>query len=207
MALLYWMKTDPLREEAVWRRVLEGISPQRREKALALRRQEDRLRSLAAAVLLDTALRPWGRRERDMRYRFTGMGKPFFPELPDFHFSLSHAGEVAVCAVSDREIGADVERRRPVSDTLLRRYFSEKERQTVEPLWLWVRKESYGKLTGRGLAELKESRHPLWEEERTEGAVFFWEHALPEGYLTALCSAFADQFPPSLREVDRSDLW
>lgn len=208
MALLYWMNIDPLKENGQMHRVLRRCSPLRREKALLLRRQEDQLRSLAATVLLDVALRPYGRQEREMRYDFTQTGKPFFPDLPEFCFSLSHAGEIAVCAVSNREIGVDVEHRRPVSDVLIRRYFSEKERQAAEPMWLWVLKESYGKLTGRGLAELKETELCFQEAVTVCGeSVSFWEEELPGGYFAALCSASPETFPPSLREVNRSDLW
>ncbi len=40
-------------------------------------------------------------------------GKPWFPTRPDCRFSLSHAGELGMCAVSERTVGADVERLRP----------------------------------------------------------------------------------------------
>ena len=40
-------------------------------------------------------------------------GKPLFPGLDDHWFSLSHSGGIALCALSDRPVGVDVELVRP----------------------------------------------------------------------------------------------
>ena len=39
----------------------------------------------------------------------TAKGKPYFPDRPDLHFSISHTGELSLCALSDRPVGADIE--------------------------------------------------------------------------------------------------
>ena len=36
----------------------------------------------------------------------TGTGKPFFPDAPALHFSLSHTPGLVVCAIGDRPCGA-----------------------------------------------------------------------------------------------------
>ena len=36
-------------------------------------------------------------------------GKPFFQRHPEIHFNISHSGDLVVCAVSDFEIGIDIQ--------------------------------------------------------------------------------------------------
>lgn len=86
-------------------------------------------------------------------------GKPYFPEYREVHFNISHSGNLAVCAVGETELGADIERIRPVREAVCRRVFTEREqdwlRQKADTkeafIRLWTLKESYIKATGQGL--------------------------------------------------------
>lgn len=83
-------------------------------------------------------------------------GKPMLPGGPQF--SLSHAGTLAVLAVSAAPVGVDVEKPRPVSPTVARRYFRPEEQMWMETdpmprfFYLWTRKEAVLKCCGRGLS-------------------------------------------------------
>lgn len=86
----------------------------------------------------------------------TEAGKPFFADLP-LHFSLSHSGSMAILAVSDREIGADVEQVRDVDLRLAERFFTARECAYVAGdrdrfFEVWTKKEAYGKWQGSGLS-------------------------------------------------------
>jgi len=92
---------------------------------------------------------------------YTDRGKPFFPEK-DLHFSISHTKNHAFCAVSHQNIGIDAEETdRKVRLHLADRYLSPAEKARFDAaenkaaalLRLWVLKESYAKLTGRGLGD------------------------------------------------------
>ena len=131
MVAIYWMDAGLLKDSALFDRLLAGCSPERRGAVEALRKEAGRRESLAAACLLDQALRPFGLREREMVYGRTGAGKPVLRDRPGLHFSLSHGGEVATCAVADRPVGVDVEGPRPVGEALLRRYFTSVERASA----------------------------------------------------------------------------
>ena len=85
-------------------------------------------------------------------------GKPFFPDR-DLHFSISHTSHHAFCCLSSKNIGIDAEEcdrkintsmTRFLSPSELARYKSASDKQACL-LRLWVLKESYAKLTGRGL--------------------------------------------------------
>lgn len=95
-------------------------------------------------------------------------GKPYLLApvgAPAVHFSLSHSGELALCAVAQgREVGVDVERVHPVPAwrQIATRYFSERENQALDALPAdqaveaffrgWTRKEAYSKALGRGVS-------------------------------------------------------
>ena len=87
----------------------------RRERLLRIRQPEKRREPLCAYLLLRLALREacgW----RDLpEIRLTSLGKPWFPEFPEVHFNLSHTGGAVLAALSDRPVGVDIERIRPVS--------------------------------------------------------------------------------------------
>ena len=88
----------------------------------------------------------------------TERGKPYFRDS-DLHFSISHTKNHAFCVVSQQNIGIDAEEMgRPVSPKLAKHVLSPTEFARYEAsddpddtlLRLWVQKESYAKLTGRG---------------------------------------------------------
>lgn len=90
-------------------------------------------------------------------------GKPRLAGQGPVHFSLSHSGDRAVLAVSDAEVGADVERLRCFDHlALARRYFHptevaalldlEGEAQRWAFFLTWTLKESVVKALGLGLS-------------------------------------------------------
>ena len=90
--------------------------------------------------------------------RVTERGKPYFADS-DLHFSISHSQNHVFCAVSRHNIGIDAEEMdRHIDLRLAQRILSEAEmrhfRGAPDPrdtlLRLWVQKESFSKLTGRG---------------------------------------------------------
>ena len=91
--------------------------------------------------------------------RRTKQGKPYFLD-EKLCFSLSHTALHVFCCLSERNVGMDAEEiGRKIDLRLGERWLSDPERVRVEAscdredalLRLWVLKESYAKLTGRGL--------------------------------------------------------
>jgi 4'-phosphopantetheinyl transferase len=158
---LYLASTKALRDEARFARLLETVPDQRREKVLAFRPDSARRLSLGAGLLLKLALAADGLKADEIRV--TEYGKPYFPALPDFHFSLSHSGERVLCAVSALPVGCDIEKLGRDTASLARRFFHPKERDWLFSLpeeeqgaaffQIWTGKESFIKAIGLGLSQ------------------------------------------------------
>lgn len=90
--------------------------------------------------------------------RTTDRGKPYFADAK-LHFSISHTRDHVFCVLSETPVGIDAEQTdRKINSPLVNKVLSptEKERyhraqdKQAAFLKLWVLKEAYAKLTGRG---------------------------------------------------------
>lgn len=101
-------------------------------------------------------------------------GKPWFPGRPEICFNLSHSRGAAVCAVSDRPVGVDVERLRPPPHRLGRGMAAE------EFFRLWTAREATVKREGRGIAALLAGEEPSADCRAVEGL-------LPPAWVVSVC--------------------
>ncbi len=84
-------------------------------------------------------------------------GKPYFRDLP-IKFSVSHCKSRVVVAVSEREIGVDIQHISPRRADITKRFFTEEEAEyvgsdTARFYEIWTKKEAYSKWKGTPLAE------------------------------------------------------
>jgi len=131
----------------------------RRDKAEAYKRESDKKLSAAAFFLLRAALfREFGVREIP-EISFSDTGKPYFFEKKDLFFNLSHCEKGAVCAVSSREVGVDIQEVRGADRRVMERVLNPEELEFVRAskdadrgfAYLWSRKEALVKKDGRGI--------------------------------------------------------
>ncbi len=116
-------------------------------------------------------------------------GKPFFPDHPAVHFSLSHTKGAVACVISDRPCGLDIEREsRKVNLSVVKRFFTSKEAAYIgnnAPRFLevWTRKEALIKRVGgmfRPLKELETTGHPQIQTKRHDGILISYCDENPE---------------------------
>lgn len=159
---VYLASVQPLKDESLFRRAWEAASPERREKTDRFRKEGDKRLSFGAELLLRKALRDHGRGAQRIVYAYGEGKKPYLPGAEGFFFNLSHAGEYVLCAVSDEDIGCDIEETARDGMAIARRFFSREEFEMIEAqpsrkeqdeqfLRYWTLKESYVKCSGRGL--------------------------------------------------------
>lgn len=206
MIRLYAAKTDVLRDPILLERLLETASEERREKILRLRKPEDKCRSLGAWLLLVHGLGQAGIAPNDIRLAEGEVGKPYLTTHPEVHFNLSHSGKRVFCAVSEREVGCDVEQIKPVDLGIARRFFTPEESEMLTQIpdeeerrqrffRIWTLKESFVKAVGRGMTlPMGEFRLDFFgdsvtlEQHTFPGRTFFlreWDFG--DGYRYACC--------------------
>lgn len=127
------------------RAMLQILPPARRARLLRMRQPEKRREPLCAYALLLAALGGGALPETALAPN----GKPYFPGCPGVHFNLSHTGGAVLAGISDRPIGVDIQRIRPVSRRMLERYAPSGSEE--EFFQNWVRWEAQSKRTGEGV--------------------------------------------------------
>lgn len=166
--------------EEDYRRLYERASQERRERADRYLRREDALRCVTADALLRYAT---GR--GNLNVARTPEGKPYLPDTPDFHFSLTHSGDYVAIAYGPSPVGVDIEQIRQdgIRPGIAQRFFAPAEQAfatTPEKFFqIWSMKESYLKFLGTGLAYplqsldvLAEPLAPKFHIEQIPGHVF-----------------------------------
>lgn len=156
MVRVYALNIAPLPDPQENPEILEGLWPERREKALRQRESIKRKQSAGASLLLRWALKQRGLESKALRYGDNGK-----PSVEGICFSLSHSGDMVICAVGDKPVGCDIERTAQAHEKLAERFFAPAELKYLrsfsgdalnrEFFRLWTMKESYIKMTGEGL--------------------------------------------------------
>lgn len=136
----------------------------RKLKADRLKQEPAKKLSLAAGMLARQGIaKHFGINPKDIKFRCDQNGKPYAEGL-DIHFSLSHSGDLAVCAISDTPVGIDVEKVRHVNTGVAKKWFTEQEQAFVFSdktkaqrrfFEIWTKKEAYAKRTGAGIPAFK----------------------------------------------------
>ncbi len=130
---------------------------ERRERVGRMRFDNGKRLCLGAGVVMEHALAFAGCRDKDIV--ITPQGKP---TVEGCFFNISHTDEIAVCAVSDREVGIDIERfDRKLTESVIKKAFTPAEIRMAEGnpdifIHLWTIKESVMKWFGLGLGLMPE---------------------------------------------------
>ena len=132
-----------------------GSWKERKESISRLRRQESRLESLGAGLMLRTLLLKNSLPLEALSV--SEKGKPFLKDH-DFHFNLSHSNGYVVCAFGSAPCGIDIQKEREDRSNIARIFFTESEYALVQEhgvsmfTRIWALKESYVKYKGEGLS-------------------------------------------------------
>lgn len=130
--------------------LLEMTNDQQKEKALKFKNEVDQVRSLASSYLINSLSKE--------PLLFNDMGKPFYENGP--YFNVSHSGRFIMMAVSNKEIGVDIEENTNKDMSALIRIFNEAEAKMIKEhadfYYLWCAKESLIKCIGSSISKVKE---------------------------------------------------
>ena len=189
MIRLYIADIAALSDEAVYRSYLKKIDAVRQEKVRQCINEADKKRSLLAGYLLQAGVVDLKAQESGLQadaiplsfaYSFGENGKPYFDNYPDIYFSLSHSGDYVICAISEEEVGADIQEHREMKSGIAARFFSEEDKKNMEQAGasrgekfsaelfyrMWAVKEAHMKLTGMGMKQGMDSTVIRFAEEQ-----------------------------------------
>lgn len=182
----------------------EKMPAWRRRRIDSMKHESGKALSLGVGVLLHKALSEMGIEEPD-EVSMNEFEKPFYKEHPEIHFSLSHSGTMAMCAISDRPIGCDVEHQRQRDFDIAKRFFAKEEyaliksqpteqEQTSMFFRIWTLKESFIKCIGTGLSTPLNEFSIIPEQEKitlnqniSNSEYSFVELNLDDGYKYSVC--------------------
>ena len=129
------MKISQINIKNIEKSVLEGwfeqMSAERREAVSRVAVEQKRnLRIAADALCRKTVSEFCSISPADIIFEQNKTGKPFVKGLP-VYFSIIHSGDYAVCAVSDCEIGIDIEKIRTIDLRVADRFATVKEKEYI----------------------------------------------------------------------------
>ena len=166
------------RSPAIIHQYRRCLSPDEKAKADRFRFEKDQRRFIVARGTLRHLLaRQLDQKPQQVSFCYGTYGKPTVSLDPsskalagadrDFHFNLSHSGEIALCALGHkRKVGVDIEQVKTIQrlDGMMRRTLIDSEQRQVKSalgnsqqsrafLQRWTCKEAYLKAIGLGLTQ------------------------------------------------------
>ncbi len=213
MLKLFAMKNTLFDDDVTFGKQLALVDGERREKVNALAARDKKNSSLAAGVILPLALKKCGI-AGEVRVEYGLWEKPRLISPKGVYFNLSHSGEWTVIAISDSEVGVDVQQVKPVDMRLAKRFFAEDEQRQIEEAGegvtelfyrFWTVKEAYLKALGTGLDRPLNSftvRFTAGGAKLSDGDWLVSEFDCFEGYkLACVAKEYAPDIPPEIMSL------
>lgn len=213
---VYIADATVLKDEQLYRRLYTGLDVSRRAKADRFRFEKDKRLSVAAGALLQYALQMENVWEPSIDV--TSNGKPYLVGQERLYFNLSHSEGMVMCAIAEKEVGCDVEKKAVLDRRLAeyvmteheldRIYGLEKDTEQQEMFFrLWTLKESYMKATGLGIGLEPKSFGMIARKDKVkvtppvdEREFYFKEFFVDDGYCYSCCS-LSEMFCETMTEV------
>ena len=162
------------------------MPPERQKRALRYRYEIDRnLCILSYWLLLYGLKRDFGI-SKPPSFNYGENGKPYLVNYNDVFFNISHCKEGVVCAVSDTEVGVDIQNVMPFDMAVAKRVCTNNELeqlavcQNPERLFcrIWTIKESFIKQYGCSIADPLNTIYAqsIYEQLRNNAASFWAAH-------------------------------
>lgn len=208
MTKVYLADVEGFKAFAVFEKMYRTLPEHRKQKVDRLRYEKDKRLCVGAWLLLMHTLKEAGIDNPNIQLSYGVSGKPYLADYPELFFNLSHSGSRVLCALSDREVGCDVQKITPANRKLAQRYFCPEECQAIAAAGeqdvmffrLWTLKESFIKNIGRGLSlpfgefciRLTEDGAAVRQQVLPEETFCFREFDLQDGYRYACCARKPD---------------
>lgn len=201
---VYYFDIEPLRNKVTFESQLEKITEGRLERIEKSQSTADKLRLMGSGLLINFIKTKYF---VDSDVAVDKHGKPYFVNS-DLKFNLSHSGRYVVAAVSDYEVGIDIQKKKADKHRIAEKNFLQGECAYINAgandeerhqrfCEVWTMKEAYLKNIGMGL------RKPLNSFEivfRPEGPVIrnlteyrYTQFKMNDKYIVSVCKDINDE--------------
>lgn len=197
---IYSINVNDLSDEDL-RLGFEQMSDERKESVMRMQNKKKRNLRICADALCRKAISEFcGVNADEILIALSPFGKPYIKNLP-VYFSISHSGDFAVCAVSNEEIGIDIEQIRQVHPRIHEKFCTESEAEYIRTtengiFKIWTLKEAYFKCIGTGLgADIKSVSFSVAGDKITcskNGFELSFAH-IEKGYICSVCKKAIQQ--------------
>ena len=181
--------------------LLKNISESQKEKALKYKNEKDQIRSMISSYLANSLSTD--------ELLFNEMGKPYYQNGP--YFNISHSGKFVVMAVSDKEIGVDIEENKEQDMSSLIKIFNEAEVKLLKDhadfYYLWCAKESLIKCMGSSINKIKEVPSlPLNGLKTFKGRDYQCQTFIYEKHIVSITREGNEEFTVKIENVNKLPL-
>ncbi len=156
MFKIYFVDVDSIIDNQI-----DRLSFSRKQKSENYIFEKDKKLCLGAGVALDIGLHEFNLKEKDVKISYSKYGKPYLEDYPLICFNLSHSYKKAMCVISNKEVGCDIEHIATIKEKVANKMFSNIEKEYLknsknkeEDFYkIWVAKESFLKAIGTGITK------------------------------------------------------
>ncbi|NMM51079.1 4'-phosphopantetheinyl transferase family protein [Paenibacillus aquistagni] len=159
--MIYYFESLDLFTEEICMQHLSRLPQDRQLKVHRYKHWIDKKMSIVTYLLLAYGMKQEYSITEPLRFGYRSNQKPYLLDFPHIYFNISHCEECVAVAISDQEIGIDVQNMVPYDPNVAAMVCSPEEleqlRSSSDPEALFIRywtlKESYLKMTGSGITD------------------------------------------------------
>ncbi len=137
----------------VW---FDAMSKERQSEVLRFVNEKKRISKIVSDYICRKAVSEFcGIAQEEIVFIKNSFGKPYAENL-SVYFSVSHSADMVICAVSDKQIGIDIEKIKNFNPKAADKFATKKELEYIRSnekgfFEIWTLKEAYFKCIGTGL--------------------------------------------------------
>lgn len=201
---VYYFDIEPLRNKAIFNSQIENITEGRLERIEKSQSTADKLRLMGSGLMINFIKTKYF---VDSDVAVDKHGKPYFVNS-DLKFNLSHSGRYVVAAVSDYEIGIDIQKKKADKHRIAEKNFLQGECAYINAgandeerhqrfCEVWTLKEAYLKNIGMGLRKPLNSFEIVFRPEgpviRNQTEFKCTQFKMNDKYIVSICKDINDE--------------
>lgn len=177
--------------------LFNNLNARQKEKAMRFKNEVDQIRSIVSSYLVNQL--------SNEEILFNESGKPYYQNGP--YFNVSHSGKYIIIAISEKEVGADIEENVAKNMSTLLPIFNEVETKMIKEhadfYYLWCAKESLIKCVGGSLNKIREIPSlPLNGIKTYKGKDYYSQTFIYDHHIVSITLEGNESFDIDIKKVE-----